>query len=169
MAYGLCICRRASRLLATVRSRVLRDSCVNKPATRGKAGQSTLTPSARSYASTACSNQLGIGIPVCVATPAPRSPCNEVTQRHHCDVISRRPVPTNVERELRQEAGIGCCLCGFPFFYLHHIVEWHVEQHFRVEDMMALVQTVIDARAPRASPSQSYEKRKSSRSTFAAE
>lgn len=51
---------------------------------------------------------------------------------------SRPAMPAQAKRQLRQEAGFGCCVCGYPFIQYHHIIPWSVEQHFRVEDMMAL-------------------------------
>ena len=50
----------------------------------------------------------------------------------------RRKIPSDVARQLRQEAGFGCCKCGFPLIQYHHIVEWADDQHFRVADMMVL-------------------------------
>jgi hypothetical protein len=51
----------------------------------------------------------------------------------------RRPrIPAVVERQLRQEAGFGCVRCGHPCVEYHHIVQWHEEQHFRPEDMVAV-------------------------------
>ena len=46
--------------------------------------------------------------------------------------------PADVCRALRQEAGFGCCKCGFPFFEYHHIIPWNIERHYRVDDMMIL-------------------------------
>jgi hypothetical protein len=37
-------------------------------------------------------------------------------------MINRAPIPEPVKRELRQEAGFGCCKCGNPIFEYHHIV-----------------------------------------------
>ena len=53
------------------------------------------------------------------------------------ETISRRP-PAAVARDLRREAGFGCCVCGTPIIQYHHIIEWSVDQHFRTEDMMVL-------------------------------
>jgi hypothetical protein len=50
----------------------------------------------------------------------------------------RQSVPAPVKRQLRQEAGFGCCICGHPFIQYHHIVPWAEEEHFRLEDMMVL-------------------------------
>lgn len=50
----------------------------------------------------------------------------------------RPPTPDPVARQLRREAGFGCCVCGNPILQYHHIVEWAVEHHFRPADMMAL-------------------------------
>jgi hypothetical protein len=49
-----------------------------------------------------------------------------------------RNTPAAVARQLRQEAGFGCCECGIPIIHYHHIVEWADDQHFRPEDMMVL-------------------------------
>lgn len=51
---------------------------------------------------------------------------------------SRPDVPNEVKRQLRQEAGFGCCHCGHPFIQYHHIVPWAEDQHFRPADMMVL-------------------------------
>ncbi len=51
--------------------------------------------------------------------------------------MSRSP-PAAVARQLRQESGFGCCVCGNPIIQYHHIVEWADEEHFRPEDMMVL-------------------------------
>lgn len=51
---------------------------------------------------------------------------------------NRPSVPSEVKRQLRKEAGYGCCKCGFPIFDYQHIIEYSVEQHFRPEDMMLL-------------------------------
>jgi hypothetical protein len=50
-------------------------------------------------------------------------------------------IPRPVKRQLRQEAGFGCCRCGHPFLEFHHIVPRSVEPHNRPEDMMALCPT----------------------------
>jgi hypothetical protein len=50
----------------------------------------------------------------------------------------RDHIPAGVARILRQEAGFGCCACGFPIFEYQHIVPWSVEHHDRPEDMMIL-------------------------------
>jgi hypothetical protein len=52
--------------------------------------------------------------------------------------MAPRNVPANIARQLRQEAGFGCCICGAPIIQYHHIIEWSVEEHFRPEDMMVL-------------------------------
>ena len=53
-------------------------------------------------------------------------------------MAGRDRIPASVARELRKEAGFGCCVCGHPIIEYHHIVPWEEEQHFRVEDMIAL-------------------------------
>jgi hypothetical protein len=52
-------------------------------------------------------------------------------------MASRSP-PAEVQRTLRQEAGFGCCRCGYPFYQYHHIVSWHEDEHYRPDDMMIL-------------------------------
>ncbi len=49
-----------------------------------------------------------------------------------------RDVPDAIARQLRQEAGFGCCKCGYPVFQYHHIVPYNEDEHFRPEDMMVL-------------------------------
>jgi hypothetical protein len=53
-------------------------------------------------------------------------------------IEGRRSIPAAVARELRQEAGFGCCKCGLPILQYHHIIPWSEEEHFRPEDMMVL-------------------------------
>jgi HNH endonuclease len=50
----------------------------------------------------------------------------------------RSAVPRDVKRQLRQEAGFGCCVCGHPFIQYHHIIPWAEDNHSRPEDMMVL-------------------------------
>ena len=45
--------------------------------------------------------------------------------------MSERDIPDRIKRQLRQEAGFGCCKCGFPIYDYHHIVEFSEEKHFR--------------------------------------
>lgn len=60
--------------------------------------------------------------------------------------MSTRPrTPLTVARELRRRAGFGCCRCGLPVYQYHHIVPWHVEEHFRPDDMMILCPYCHDA------------------------
>ena len=49
-----------------------------------------------------------------------------------------RKTPAAIARQLRREAGFGCCACGLPIIQYHHIVEWSEDQHFRTQDMMVL-------------------------------
>jgi ferredoxin len=52
--------------------------------------------------------------------------------------LNRPSVPVNVSRQLRQDAGFGCCACGHPFIQYHHIIPWAEDEHFRSQDMMVL-------------------------------
>jgi hypothetical protein len=63
-----------------------------------------------------------------------------------------RNVPERIARQLRQEAGFGCCVCGMPIIQYHHIVEWAVEKHFRTIDMMVLCPTHHDQATKGAMP-----------------
>jgi len=51
---------------------------------------------------------------------------------------NRLPTPAPVARQLRQEAGFGCCKCGHPILQYHHIVPYSVDPHFRPSEMMAV-------------------------------
>ena len=37
---------------------------------------------------------------------------------------TRPPLKSAIARQLRQEAGFGCCICGMPFIEYHHIDGW---------------------------------------------
>ena len=50
----------------------------------------------------------------------------------------RAPTPAPVARQLRREAGFGCCKCGHPILQYHHILPYATDPHFRPSDMMAL-------------------------------
>ena len=52
--------------------------------------------------------------------------------------MSRKTPPSAVARQLRQEAGCGCAVCGNPLVAYHHIIEWSERQHFEPEHMVAL-------------------------------
>ena|ERR1019366_8223156 len=71
-----------------------------------------------------------------------------------------RNVPAAVARELRREAGFGCCVCGIPILQYHHIVEWAEDQHFRPEDMMVLCPLHHDQMTKRAMPEAEQRKLK---------
>jgi hypothetical protein len=49
-----------------------------------------------------------------------------------------RDIPDAVKRQLRQEAGFGCCVCGQAFFQYHHIVPFAERQDHVPADMMVL-------------------------------
>lgn len=50
----------------------------------------------------------------------------------------RPSIPKAVVRELRQESGFGCAVCGHPIVEYHHIIPWAERQHFEPEHMVAL-------------------------------
>jgi hypothetical protein len=52
--------------------------------------------------------------------------------------MSRPATPEPIKRQLRQEAGYGCCKCGRPIYEYHHIVPYMEVPHSRPEDMMLL-------------------------------
>ncbi|WP_282091278.1 HNH endonuclease signature motif containing protein [Epibacterium ulvae] len=54
---------------------------------------------------------------------------------------NRKSLPTAVARQLRQESGFGCAVCGNPIIEYHHIIEWQERQHFDPEHMIALCPT----------------------------
>ena len=60
-------------------------------------------------------------------------------------MAERSSTPEPVARLLRQSAGFGCCRCGFPVYQYHHIVPWHVREHFDPDDMMILCPNCHDA------------------------
>ena len=51
--------------------------------------------------------------------------------------VTREP-PAHVKLQLRQEAGFGCCICGYPFYAYHHIREFAPGPHHDPKDMMVL-------------------------------
>jgi hypothetical protein len=51
--------------------------------------------------------------------------------------LSRTP-PAHVARQLRQEAGFGCVVCGNPIIEYHHIIEWAEKKHFDPNHMVVL-------------------------------
>jgi len=53
--------------------------------------------------------------------------------------MSARPrIPADVKAVLRKEAGFGCCICGFPIYDYHHIVEYSKVETSNPADMMML-------------------------------
>lgn len=51
--------------------------------------------------------------------------------------LTREP-PAPVKRQLRQEAGFGCCICGHPIYQYHHIRPFGLGHHHDLDDMMLL-------------------------------
>lgn len=51
--------------------------------------------------------------------------------------VMRKP-PAHIKRQLRQEAGFGCCICSYPFYEYHHITEFAQAPHHDPKDMMVL-------------------------------
>ena len=49
-----------------------------------------------------------------------------------------RTAPASVRRQLRQEAGFGCAICGNPLIESAHIIEYSITHSFPSEDMVAL-------------------------------
>lgn len=47
-----------------------------------------------------------------------------------------RDIPESIKRQLRQEAGFGCCICGNPVFQYHHIRDWAFTKSHNPLDMM---------------------------------
>lgn len=50
--------------------------------------------------------------------------------------MHRPEIPSDVKRQLRQEAGFGCCFCGFPFCDYHHINPWARKNAHDPDDLM---------------------------------
>jgi len=54
------------------------------------------------------------------------------------DKMANRDIPDPVKRQLRQEAGFGCCVCGHPFIEYHHVVPFAVSGAHNPDDMIVL-------------------------------
>lgn len=52
--------------------------------------------------------------------------------------MADRYIPTDVKRQLRQEAFFGCAACGSPLLDYHHIIPWAERGHNEPEHMIAL-------------------------------
>lgn len=52
--------------------------------------------------------------------------------------ILSRQIPRPISRQLRQESGFGCAVCGNPILEYHHIIPWAEKNHFDCEHMVAL-------------------------------
>lgn len=63
---------------------------------------------------------------------------------------NRPAIPADIERELRREAGFGCCKCGLPILEYHHIIPYAQSQAHKAADMMCLC-PLHHAEADRAS------------------
>lgn len=66
----------------------------------------------------------------------------------------------HVKRQLRQEAGFGCCVCGLPIIQYHHIVPQSQDQHNRPDDMMVLCPNHHDAVTKGAVPEEEQRAQK---------
>lgn len=55
--------------------------------------------------------------------------------------MTKRKIPSPIKRQLRQEAGFGCCKCGSPILEFHHMVPWSKVKRHNLQDMMALCPT----------------------------
>jgi len=49
-----------------------------------------------------------------------------------------RDIPEPIKRQLRQEAGFGCGICGNPVYEYHHIVDWAIAKSHNPMHMMVL-------------------------------
>jgi hypothetical protein len=49
-----------------------------------------------------------------------------------------RDIPESIKRQLRREAGFGCCICGNPVFEYHHIKDWALTKSHNPLDMMVV-------------------------------
>jgi hypothetical protein len=52
--------------------------------------------------------------------------------------VTRPRIPLPVARQLRQEAGFGCYVCGLPVVQYHDIVPYHEDDPYPVEEIMIL-------------------------------
>lgn len=52
--------------------------------------------------------------------------------------MARPTIPRPVARQLRQEAGFGCCRCGLPIYEYHHIIPYHQDDPYPPHEMMIL-------------------------------
>lgn len=66
--------------------------------------------------------------------------------------VARPPVPAEIKRLLRKEAGFGCCRCGHPIFQYHHIIPYAERQMHVPEDMMILCPNCHDSATQGAFP-----------------
>jgi hypothetical protein len=64
----------------------------------------------------------------------------------------RPPRPAALERQLRREAGYGCCRCGRPVYQYHHIVPYKEEDPYPAGEMMILCPWCHDAATKGAIP-----------------
>ena len=65
---------------------------------------------------------------------------------------SRPRIPASVARQLRQEAGFGCCRCGLPIIQYHHIVAFRADDPYPPDEMMVLCPLCHDAATKGALP-----------------
>jgi len=70
-------------------------------------------------------------------------------------MLTSRDIPSNVRRQLRQEANFGCAICGCPIIEIHHIIPWHVKPQNDPQDMIVLCPT-HHARADAGEYSEEY-------------
>jgi hypothetical protein len=54
---------------------------------------------------------------------------------------SKRNIPQEIKRILRQESGFGCCCCGIPILEYHHIRRWSIVKKHQSQHMMAVCPT----------------------------
>jgi hypothetical protein len=64
--------------------------------------------------------------------------------------VGRRAIPRKLKRQIRQEAGFGCCVCGGPVYEYHHLEEWNKAKQHRAEDLMLLCPNHHDMATKRA-------------------
>lgn len=50
----------------------------------------------------------------------------------------RAPIPEPLKRQVRQQCGFGCILCGKPLYHYEHMIEFAVVQEHTLENLALL-------------------------------
>lgn len=52
--------------------------------------------------------------------------------------IKRPEIPEPLKRQIRQECGFGCAICGMPIFDYEHIIDWAIVKEHKAENIVLL-------------------------------